>query len=308
MPAQALAVGVDGNTDDEVRDNTLAQFEAGEIRVLVNVDLFGEGFDLPTIDGVIMARHTESFSLYQQQWGRGARLDLPAEWADRWDEYSDEQRRRMISISAKPYMWLIDMVGNVERHNGPPDFRVSWSMDARSSRSSGGSDAIPTRVCLNKNVNGTGVACAKNFQRVFRCCPFCGFYPEPPERTVPALVDGDVLELEFDALEAWRARAAEIMEPAPAHGHDVVAMSIRKRHESRQYAQEKLRLAMDWWSGFEAAQGRPDLSEQYRRFYFAFGADVATAQTLGAREATDLWFKICNTLAPLGIDATAQPL
>jgi superfamily II DNA or RNA helicase len=308
--AGIAAEAVNGETEDEIRDNVLARFEAGEIRVLVNVDLFGEGFDLPTIDGVIMARHTESFSLYAQQWGRGARLDIPAEWAERWDEFTDEQRRHMISLSAKPYMWLIDMVGNVERHNGPPDFRVSWSLDARSSRSSGSSDAIPTRVCLNKDVRGTGVACAKVYERVFRCCPYCGHYPEPPERTAPAMVDGDVLELEPAALEAWRARIAEIDKPVDqvAHGHDVVAMSIRKRHEARQDAQEKLRLAMEWWAGVEVASGRAELSEQYRRFYFTFGTDAATAQTLGAREATDLWFKICNTLAPLGIDATAQPL
>jgi DNA repair protein RadD len=301
---------VNGETDADVRDDVLARFEAGDVRVLVNVDLFGEGFDLPTIDGVIMARHTESFSLYAQQWGRGARLDIPDEWAAQWDEYTDEQRRHLISQSAKPYMWLIDMVGNVERHGGPPDFRVSWSMDARSSRGASSSDAIPTRVCLNKDVAGTGVACAKVFERVFRCCPYCGHYPEPPERTLPALVDGDVLELEPAALEAWRAKIAAIDKPVDdvAHGHDVVAMSIRRRHWDRQQAQEKLRLAMEWWSGFEAARGRADLSEQYRRFYFLFGSDVATAQTLGAREASDLWLKIYNHLAPLGIDATAQPL
>lgn len=308
--AGIAAEAVNGETDDEIRDDVLARFEAGSIRVLVNVDLFGEGFDLPTIDGVIMARHTESFSLYCQQWGRGARLDVPEEWAARWDEYSDEQRRHMISLSAKPYMWLIDMVGNVERHDGPPDFRVSWSLDARSSRTSGASDAIPTRVCLNKNVKGTGVACAKVFERVFRCCPYCGFYPEPPERTLPAMVDGDVLELEPAALEAWRAKIAAIDKPVEevAHGHDVVAMSIRRRHWDRQQAQEKLRLAMEWWSGFETARGHADLSEQYRRFYFTFGSDAATAQTLGAREASDLWLKIYNYLAPLGIDAAAQPL
>jgi superfamily II DNA or RNA helicase len=306
IPAEA----VNGETDDEIRDNAVARLESGELRVLVNVDLFGEGFDLPSIDGVIMARHTESFSLYAQQWGRGARLELPEEWAARWDEYTDEQRRYMISISSKPYMWLIDMVGNVERHGGPPDFRVSWSLDARSSRSSGSSDAIPTRVCLNKDVGGTGVACAKVYERVFRACPYCGHYPEPPERTAPALVDGDVLELEPAALEAWRAKIAAIDKPVEevAHGHDVVAMSIRRRHWDRQQAQEKLRLAMEWWSGFEAARGRPDLSEQYRRFYFLFGSDVATAQTLGAREASDLWLKIHNHLAPLGIDVAAIPL
>lgn len=311
--AGITAEAVNGETDDEIRDNVLARFEAGDIRVLVNVDLFGEGFDLPTIDGVIMARHTESFSLYCQQWGRGARLDLaglPEEWVTRWDEFTDEQRRHMISLSPKPHMWLIDMVGNVERHGGPPDFRVSWSLDARSSRSSGSTDAIPTRVCLNKDVGGTGVACAKVYERVFRCCPFCGHYPEPPERTVPALVDGDVLELDPAALEAWRVKAAAIMVPVDqvAHGHDVVAMSIRKNHWNRQQAQEKLRLAMEWWSGFETARGRSDLSEQYRRFYYTFGADAATAQTLGAREASDLWLKIHNHLAPLGIDVAAIPL
>src|SRR5206468_1341450 len=148
-------------------------------------------------------------------------------------------------------------------------------------------------------VAGTGVACAKVYERVFRCCPFCGHYPEPPERTAPAMVDGDVLELEPAALEAWRAKIEAIHVPADqvAHGNDVVANSIRKNHAARQLAQERLQLAMEWWSGFEAARGRADLSEQYRRFYFLFGTDVATAQTLGAREAADLWLKIHNHLA-----------
>jgi hypothetical protein len=124
------------------------------------------------------------------------------------------------------------------------------------------------------------------------------------------MVDGDVLELEPQALEAWRARIAAIDKPVDqvAHGHDVVAMSIRRRHWDRQQAQTQLRLAMQWWSGFEAARGRADLSEQYRRFYFTFGTDAATAQTLGAREASDLWLKIHNHLAPFGIDVAAIPL
>ena len=37
--------------------------------MLVNVDLFGEGFDLPAIEIVIMARPTASFILYTQQFG-----------------------------------------------------------------------------------------------------------------------------------------------------------------------------------------------------------------------------------------------
>jgi len=37
---------------------------------LVNCDLFGEGFDAPAVEGVIMLRPTQSYSLYKQQFGR----------------------------------------------------------------------------------------------------------------------------------------------------------------------------------------------------------------------------------------------
>lgn len=299
------AESVHGETDEEIRENVLARFEAGEIRVLVNVDLFGEGFDLPNIDGVIMARPTESFGLYAQQWGRGERLDIPEEWMACWDDYTDEQRRYMISVSAKPFMWLIDMVGNIERHNGPPDFRTAWSLDRRASRGST-TDGILTRVCLNRNVRGTGIACAKVYERYHKKCPYCDYYPEPAERTMPAMVDGDVLELDPAVLEAWRAKAAQVMAPteAVAYGHDVVANSIRKNHHERQQSQIRLRAAMDWWSGLQQARGIVNMNEQYRRFFFEFGSDAATAQSLGAREADVLALKICNWLAPFGIDGT----
>lgn len=300
---------VSGDTDEDLRDDVLARFERGEIMVLVNVDLFGEGFDLPNIRTVIMARHTESFSLYCQQWGRGARLDIPEEWAAKWDTYTDEQRRYMISLSVKPAMMLIDMVGNIMRHEGPPDCKTSWTLDRRGSRASNAdSDAIPTRVCLNKNKLGTGLACAKSYERVLKKCPYCGFYPEPPVRTAPEMVDGDVLELDPAVIAAWHAKIAKVDAPveSAAYGNDVVANSIRKKHFERQQAQAKLRTAMHWWAGFEDAQGRPDRNEQYRRFYFAFAADAATAQTLGADAATELWLKICNKLAINGIDGTVS--
>ena len=302
------AEALHGDSDEDWRDNVLSRFEAGEILVLVNVDLFGEGFDLPNIRTVIMVRHTESFNLYKQQWGRGARLDIPKEWADRWDDFTDDQRRALIAQSVKPHMMLIDMVGNVMRHGGPPDCRVKFSLDRRASRSSGESDAIPTRVCLNKNKNDTGLACAKRYERFYKKCPYCGHYPEPPSRTAPEFVDGDVLELDASVISAWLAKIAKVDAPteSAAYGEDVVARAIRNRHHARQQEQERLRRAMHWWSGLQAAQGVTDTGEQYRRFYHMFGCDVATAQTLGASEACALWLKICNYLALLGIDGTVS--
>ncbi len=301
------AEALHGGSDEDWRDNVLARFELGEILVLVNVDLFGEGFDLPNIRTVIMVRHTESFNLFKQQWGRGARLDIPKEWADHWDDFTNEQRRAMIAQSVKPHMMLIDMVGNILRHGGPPDCRTKFSLDRRASRASTESDATPLRVCLNKNVRGTGIACAKRYERFRKVCPYCDFYPEPPSRTAPEFVDGDVLELDPSVLAAWLAKIAKVDAPveSAAHGEDVVARSIRNRHHARQQEQERLRRAMHWWSGMHTAQGR-ELDEQRRRFYHAFGCDVATAQTLGASEACALWLKICNELALLGIDGTVS--
>lgn len=55
---------VTAETKDDVRRDTLRRFKDGEIQLLMNVDLFGEGFDLPAIETVIMCRPTKSLPLY----------------------------------------------------------------------------------------------------------------------------------------------------------------------------------------------------------------------------------------------------
>ena len=49
------------------------EFKAGEIQVLVNVDIFSEGFDCPDVEFIQMARPTLSLAKYLQQVGRGLR-------------------------------------------------------------------------------------------------------------------------------------------------------------------------------------------------------------------------------------------
>lgn len=53
-------------------DTTLAQTD--NIQVLVNVDLFGEGFDCPDVEFIQLARPTLSLAKYLQQVGRGLRV------------------------------------------------------------------------------------------------------------------------------------------------------------------------------------------------------------------------------------------
>ena len=55
---------VSAETKEDIRRDTLRRFRNGELKVLMNVDLFGEGFDLPAIETVIMCRPTKSLPLY----------------------------------------------------------------------------------------------------------------------------------------------------------------------------------------------------------------------------------------------------
>lgn len=61
-----LAIEVDGTTSKEKRDLAVQKFRDQEIQILVNVNLFTEGVDLPNVDCVIMARPTASLALYLQ--------------------------------------------------------------------------------------------------------------------------------------------------------------------------------------------------------------------------------------------------
>jgi superfamily II DNA or RNA helicase len=71
--AGVAADHVDGDSPD--RDDIIARFRSGATRVLCNCAILSEGFDLPSVACIIMARPTKSVALYLQQAGRGLRKD-----------------------------------------------------------------------------------------------------------------------------------------------------------------------------------------------------------------------------------------
>ncbi len=300
VPAEVVSA----KTPDSLRAEILRRFKRRELLQLVNVDLFGEGFDLPAIEVVSMARPTQSFALYSQQFGRACRLMLAPEWfvdvagVVRFDTLTDDGRRQAIAQSEKPHALIIDHVGNVMRHMGPPDRMIEWSLDRREIRR-GGSSGIPYRICPK---------CTQPFPRVLVCCEHCGHYAPPAERTAPEHVDGDLLEYTPEALAFWRGEIDRIdgAPRIPSNVDAATAGAIRRNHWERQQAQAALRNAMAWYSGLEDAQGRTDVQEQYRRFYFLFGVDVATAQTLGAKDAEALRIKVATEVGRFGIDASVS--
>lgn len=68
------AVAIDCDTPKEERQILIERFKAGEISVLVNVEIFTEGFDCPDVSFIQLARPTRSLALYLQQVGRGLRV------------------------------------------------------------------------------------------------------------------------------------------------------------------------------------------------------------------------------------------
>lgn len=118
---------VDGETPTEQRDAAIRRFECGQTRVLSNVELFGEGFDLPAIEAVILMRPTQSLALYLQMVGRGLR-----------------------TADGKDDCIILDHAGNCARH-GLPDDEREWTLAGgleRSKRGERDPDDQPIRQCL----------------------------------------------------------------------------------------------------------------------------------------------------------------
>lgn len=72
---QHLSAIVTGKTPKGERDKILTQFNAQELKYLVNVSVLTTGFDAPHVDVIAILRATESVALLQQIIGRGLRID-----------------------------------------------------------------------------------------------------------------------------------------------------------------------------------------------------------------------------------------
>ncbi len=73
--AEGIPAGaVSGDMERSERSKVLKEFRNGGIRVLTNCIVLTEGYDEPSVEGIILARPTKSPLLYAQMIGRGTRL------------------------------------------------------------------------------------------------------------------------------------------------------------------------------------------------------------------------------------------
>lgn len=194
--ARIRAVHIDGSTPTAQRDWIIQKFRERKIMVLSNVDLLGEGFDVPACDACIMLRPTQSTGLYIQQ-----------------------SMRCMRPAPGKTAI-IIDHVGNYERHGFPDDPR-EWSLDAKKREPR----AKAPLVCPSCY----GAYDAPPYQ-----CPYCGYAesaPEREERTGPEQVDGELAEITPEQREELR-RAKRREEGSCRSYDDFVRLAMARGYKA----------------------------------------------------------------------------
>lgn len=299
---------VTAETKEDVRRDTMARFRSGKLAVLMNVDLFGEGFDLPAIECVIMCRPTKSLPLYQQQFGRALRLMVDKQLMYHWPEFKPEQRRAHIAASAKPHAYIIDLVRNWAEPavGGLPDARGRvWSLDGADARSKGPSDVPPVRACVNPEpVDASGMLCTGVYERFLTACPFCGHVPVPAARTIEQ-VDGDVTLVDEETLARLRGEYLAA-HTTPNYGGPHAA-ALYARHRERHEALAGVRQAMEWWGpAYEIEQGRKLTDrEQMKAFYLTFGVTTLEALALRRADADALRKKVLDWMELKGFTIPA---
>ncbi len=143
IPAAVLL----SDTNRAERDEAIDGFKSGRIKVLVNVIVATEGFDLPDASCVIIARPTLSLALYLQMVGRGLRPKANG-----------------------GNCVILDLAANSEEHGLPEDGR-KWSLEPRGSQSAGEAPMVWCPQCETvspagaHNCQGCGYAFGKDCNR-----------------------------------------------------------------------------------------------------------------------------------------------
>jgi superfamily II DNA or RNA helicase len=156
---------IDGSTPMDERDETLARLASGEIEVVSNNLVLTEGWDLPDLGCIVLARPTKQMGLYRQMIGRGLR---PA--PDKTDciviDHSGATYR--LGFAEDPVAWTLDPDRHAENH----------VHDARNGDQPGGPKIVECPECHAARVGGLA-------------CLNCGYLPAPPPRAIE-VIDGDL--------------------------------------------------------------------------------------------------------------------
>ncbi len=277
--ARIPSKAVSSKTPDDEREQAIEDFKAGRILNLVNCDLFGEGFDVPAVEGVIMLRKTESFALFKQQFGRLLRL-----------------------FDGKIVGILLDHVGNtvrmIEKYNlRYPHDDPHWSLDrvTKRKKNDDGEKLAETNRCSECALLYTVYSGDKT-------CPDCGHIEtqkekEKTQRDLQA-AKGQLMPLSVDIIDNLIAARTKVDLPITTFSERMVNQPSMVRHSAvlkhtkRQHAQTQLRREIQQWCvryGIETGYGIGTVQAEFERIH---RVNVFKAQSLSERESLELMGRI----------------
>lgn len=165
---------VDGETPAEQRDRAIGRLERGELKVVSNVDLFGEGVDLPAVEALLDVAPTQSRTRVMQRRGRVLRMS-----------------------PGKTDALILDHAGNCQRHGLPDDAR-EWSLDGAGGRKKAERDPDdgPIKQCM---------ACYAISPAFMPKCRECGVAFPVKTRTVEEIA-GELQEVSAAEMRRQAAR------------------------------------------------------------------------------------------------------
>jgi superfamily II DNA or RNA helicase len=187
MAAQFRSAGItaehiDGETPKQDRTDIVARFRSGEIKILCNVDLISEGFDVPDCSVSILLRPTKSLTLYIQQSMRCMRY---------------KPGKRAV---------IIDHVGNYVRF-GLPDMEREWSL-------------TPKKPGKKKEETDFKIRqCPKCFftHEWAPVCPHCGFVYPIKEHTLDEIKTAHLEQIKGIVLDYTTPNECGTMEELQAY-------------------------------------------------------------------------------------------
>jgi DNA repair protein RadD len=141
---------VDGNTPKPERDAILNRLASGETELVTNCMVLTEGFDLPAISCIVLARPTKQLGLFRQMAGRGLRV-----------------------APGKLNLTLIDHSGAVYRHGLLTD-RIEWALDVDRKAKNETHEARDAQA-LSRLVECSSCGAMRTAGEP---CGQCGFYPQ----------------------------------------------------------------------------------------------------------------------------------
>ncbi|WP_434132715.1 DEAD/DEAH box helicase [Sporomusa sphaeroides] len=161
--ANIPALHIDGETPKVSREAAINEFRNGSIRILCNVDLISEGFDVPAMEAVILARPTQSLTLHVQQSMRPMRID--------------EDNPNKVAV-------IIDHVGNLYRH-GMPDEDREWSLEGIKKKKPSEKLEFSMKVCPK----------CYGAHKPAPICPYCKYVYTAKEQAAPEQRAGELAEI-----------------------------------------------------------------------------------------------------------------